>query len=526
MAITMGLGILVHADFGPTDDHDILNSIFQGRLLPLFVFPEMGRFCPMCFQELNLISVFTDSPVGYFLFQAASLAVFIFSFSWLLRTVSINYWHWLAPLSLILLAPGFVTIWLRIELCERNLVVLLALFLQSFLMFEKGRRYMLLPALLAAILAMYYKEPVFLLVGVFSTTYWLLQLKNGHRSWNWLSFLLIVSALIYIFIYYHFAFSQRAYLYGQQEFSTELLAVLAKTIGNFVLNDPLIVFIALPLTGWRIYRVFRGRSAAEPLFDAMLIAATAYAVLFLLLNIFSVYYWTPVYIFAVPAAIYFFGRDVEFVGIYWKVAAYSVALLYLISVLPTGIHLISYYKYVPINYNATVNFIANDIKQKRYATAPAIYIQGMAPDSASIYYDNLNVFLQARAGLKADQFVMHSEAQPATRRHMQVDGSAMKLGDPGYQAFYSVTRFPETIAPKTGDYLVVIPQTTKNVDRTYLEQLQESCCERVFSTSSPLAVPNYSLKTLLKLAAKRAGIGKAMGENYYGMPDYYVFVRR
>jgi hypothetical protein len=519
--------ILAYADFGPTDDHQILNSIFQGHALPMCIYPEMGRFSPLCFQELNLFSGATGHPGWFFLSQAIALLVFCYCFSRVLTEAGCSQWRPAALLTLLLLSPGFVTIWLRIQLVERNFVVFLTVFLLLYVLVEKGRRSMLLPALAAGTVAMYFKEPGFIVIGVFAATHWLLQFKNGHRRWNWMDFLLLVSAGCYLPVYYFVVFSKRALLYGSHSgTATEFLGTLAKTAGNFALNDPFIFFLALPLAGWRAYRIIRNHVTADPLFDAMLIAGAAYALIFFPLNIFSVYYWTPVYVFSLPAAIHFYAKNKEYAGGYWRFSTKAVALLLAVSVLPSGVHLISYYKYVPINFNATVDFIAKDIQQKQFATVPAIYIDSMTPDAASIYYDNLNIFLQVRGGLKAGQFAMRSAVKPATERQLRTHGQELAIGDPLYASYYSSVSLPPTVAPGAGDYLVIVPQTTMNIDKDYLQRLQQSCCDLVFSTSSPLAIPNVGLKTLLKLAAARLGLGESMGKNYFESPDYFVFVRR
>jgi len=529
-ALLAAVFVLVYSDFGPTDDHNILNSIFQGHALPMCVYPEMGRFSPLCFQELNLFPDPTGNPEWFFLPQAIALLVFCYCFSRVLTEVGCSQWRPAVLLTFLLLSPGFVTIWLRIQLVERNFVVFLTVFLLLYVLVEKGRRSLLLPALATGTVAMYFKEPGFIVIGVFAATHWLLQFKNGYRQWNWMDFLLLVSAGCYLPVYYFVVFSKRVLLYGSHSSTVaEFLTTLAKTAGNFALNDPLIFFVALPLAGWRAYRIMRNHVTADPLFDAMLIAGATYALIFFPLNIFSVYYWTPVYVFSVPATIHFYSKYKESTrgrG-YWRFSMKTVALLLAVSVLPSGVHLISYYKYVPINFNATVDFIAKDIQQKQIATMPGIYIESsMTPDAPSIYYDSFNIFLQVRGGLKAGQFAIRSSAMPTTDRQLRTHGQELAIGDPLYAAYYSVVALPPKVAPSTGDYLVIIPQTATEIDRDYLKRLQQSCCDLVFSTSSTFAVPNLSLKILLKLAATRLGLGDSMGKNYFEFPDYFVFVRR
>ena len=97
---------------------------------------------------------------------------------------------------------------------------------------------------------------------------------------------------------------------------------------------------------------------------------------------------------------------------------------------------------------------------------------------------------------------------------------------------FTVFQRDEIDTIKSGDYLIVSPQSTKiNPSKNYLESLKKNY-ELVFQTRSPLAFPNINLKILVKYLllkrmsqAQKSG-GALINENLMNWPNYYVFVKK
>jgi hypothetical protein len=534
VAFTAGYAalLIIGADLGPTDDHHLLNSLQIGLSWWPCVYPEMGRFSPLCLQELNLIARLSPTATAYFAFQALALIVVVWVFVTTLRNTGSAKYSVVAAV-LLMLSAGFVTTWFRIMLVERDFTLFLALFVLCYVMFQRSNGWPgFIGALVAGNFAMYYKEPGFLFVGGLAATHLLLAWRSGTVRAKLLDGLLMASAALFLLTYWVVVFSHHERLYGSTA-GTGISTVwlLGRNAASYLLSDPVILLLAVPLTAWRAWRVLIWRQPAHPVYDGLLAAACAYVSVFFVFNIYSPYYWLPVYVFAVPALLYFATQTREMRGVAWKAAAGLSFGLIALNVLPTGLHLISFYKYVPINYNAAVDFLRDDISRRAAPNPPAIHIEGIAPDTASIYYDSLNLFLQA-AGLTPEQFRFASALPPESPQPLlkPAPGQALKRGDAEYSSYYTVVQRVPTAPLQPGDYLVVIPQTTRNVDAEYLRRIEQDCCDLVFRTHSPLAIPNLSLKTWLRmLAVKFAPLppgAPPRGENFFGWPDYYVFKQR
>ena len=84
---------------------------------------------------------------------------------------------------------------------------------------------------------------------------------------------------------------------------------------------------------------------------------------------------------------------------------------------------------------------------------------------------------------------------------------------------------------QSGDYLIVSPHSTKNVNNEYIEKLKDDYT-LVFRTYSPLAFPRVTLKTGIKyllsrrLTAEQKSAGLIVNENLMNRPDYYIFIKK
>ena len=87
--------LLVEPALGPSDEYAFLPTLQSGKYFPMYGedFPyyssvELGRFGPLGGQEYNLVAIFTNSPVGYFGFNAVELLLCAILLTWILRRYS------------------------------------------------------------------------------------------------------------------------------------------------------------------------------------------------------------------------------------------------------------------------------------------------------------------------------------------------------------------------------------------------------------------------------------------------------
>lgn len=155
-----GIIIVFGANFGVIDDHDLLDTLLIGKKLPLFIFPEIGRFYPLDGFEYNLISLISVSPYAFYLYNLIQFIILIFILQkLLLEILGFRYKNIIfLSILILILSPGFVTAWFRLFVPERSVLFFLIIFLYFYVLYQKEQKisYFVL-GLISANIALYYK---------------------------------------------------------------------------------------------------------------------------------------------------------------------------------------------------------------------------------------------------------------------------------------------------------------------------------------------------------------------------------
>jgi len=278
---------------------------------------------------------------------------------------------------------------------ERWTVLILTLFLSGYLSFQKKQRTSVLwPTLVAANFAFYSKEPVFLMVGSLAVLHLVFTYKLATYKQKLMDFWLIFSAVIYIFVYYFLVFVHRGeHLYKDTSYS--VFIQMAKNLYNFMLNDPFLFFLLVPLVCLRLYSIIKNRHSDYPLYDALFLSSFVYFSAFIVLNIFSIYYLLPVYVFAIPCVIFYATNSVLFNVRVIKFAVILTALLTIFSSMPMAVYLLSFYKYVPVNYNKMLDFMEQDLTNT-FSEKPVILFDNLNEINDIELVKSLPIFFQFR----------------------------------------------------------------------------------------------------------------------------------
>lgn len=549
IALLYAVLLLTNPQLGPSDEYAFLPTLQSGKFFPMYGedFPyynvaELGRFAPFGGQEYNIVALFSHSPLGYFAFNAAELLLFAALFVWILREYSTSKALIYLVGTLVLLVPGFTLSFFKLLYGEKNVLFFLSLFLASYLLFQKRRQTIyFISALLSANVAIYYKEPVFMAVATFAAGHLLLSWKTSDGKAKLLDGLLIGSAVLYIGIYLITVMPNRGpSMYAPAAADNNILALL-KNVSNYALfSDPIPILALIPLMLWRLFRVVGGKDQVHPVLDPMIAAGMAYAGIFFVLNMYSPYYLLPVYLFALPPILYFFQQG-KLHGVFWMGIFSITTFVIAFNAVPLAIHYVSYNKYVPINFNKTMDFLVEDVNRRYAGQRLNVFFDGVDRGTGLGVYFIAGEYLKFK-GLPLTKFDFKSDIE--ARNPGPPVGKASPFDKPEdvdavdplrayeYRQFpYSVYQPGPLPSIQRGDYLIVSPQSTRNIDREHIEKLKRDY-ELVFHTESTFSVPRFDLKTLLKhyLSRKLSSAQKAQGimlnENLWNWPDYYVFVRR
>jgi hypothetical protein len=281
--------ISIDSSFWEPDEADLAYKVTSG-FLPLHIHSN-GRFYPLGHQEYNVLGRFTNSPdvfhaiaVGQILLSAFFVWFIFFRLPWRFRI-----WPVLAIFSI----PSIFYISQSFIFLERNIILLLAVFVFCFCRFIRfQKKYYLYAALTAAFLILFYKETVFLIILGFSLTRCWYQYTRTRAEVHskrpiGLSDLIAELALLgfvlfFMSTYYIFAHQVRSVpLYGHV-LEGPLIATTISNLSKYVTGH---LFFTLSVIAYTIRIFFLAKLRFHPIWDSLLVAAFLFIAGYIILGL-------------------------------------------------------------------------------------------------------------------------------------------------------------------------------------------------------------------------------------------------
>ncbi len=524
--------LLISPRIGPIDEFVFLSTLQVGRALPVYGrdFPFYddflwGRFVPVGGQEYNLVALISATPAAYYLFNAIQLVGVVLLYYRCLRVATQDRRLILAAMTLLLLTPAFATCWSCLLSGEKGATFYLVIFLFCHLRVQQtGSILAAVAALISANLALYYKEPVFLAIGGYAAGNLVLGWKDSSRRTRLVNGLVLLSCLTYLVFYAVLILPHR----GEASYGWSPLPSGVKLLKNAfsyaAFSDPVVLLLAFPLAMWRVIRIVRHGEKGHPVFDPLLLGGCLYAGAFFVLNLYSPYYFLPAYIFIIPPLLHFFLTTSLPDRIGWRVLATLAALVMVFNSIPTALHALSFNKHLPLNYGKTIDFLAADIRARDEGHRRRIFVDGVPRSRDKDVFFVYGEFLQYK-GLRLSEFDLES------RMVSDRPSGVVYLRD-RYLAPYGAYGPGPAPEPKSGDYVVVSPDSLLDVTPAYLRGL-ESDHRLVFATRSPWGIPRLDLKSVARRLLK--GWLSEETKRRYGLiltdypsprTDFFVYVRK
>lgn len=537
--------IVIGSDLGPSDEYAFLPTLQSGKAFPFngqdstyIDMYKIGRFMPLGAQEYNLVALFTNKPWAYYTLNAFEFMVFAILLLKILQQFSANQLLNYFSVLLLFFIPGVTITFFKLINVEKNVIFLLAVLFASYLNYLKERKILsLILVLCSANIAMYYKETVFSAIAAFAVTHLYFSWKKSNTSSKTLDFLLVISSVVYIFVYLTLVLPYRGEIIYNQNIYDPIL-VFAKNFINYSLfSDPILILL-FPLSVMRLYQIFVAKREAHPFLDSLIAAGVTYVASYMVLNMYSPYYLLPVYIFILPPLLFFYGEK-YLNGIFWKICMIIFSLVLITNTIPSGIHYLTFNKYQPINFNQTINYLISDINRRYEDRRISIFMDGVDRGTGQGVYRILGEYLKYE-GLSILKFDLKSNIEAADKRTFVLKQSPFdkesdldELGiPPGHPRHpFTVLQAGGLQTITRGDYLIVSPDSVKDVSGSYLESLTDDYL-LVYKTESRFAVPNINLKTIVKymvsktLSSSYDDSGILVSRNLMNWPDYYVFLRK
>jgi hypothetical protein len=167
-------------------DNDFFLETAAGRSIPLHIWPELGRYFPLQMKEFNLLRRISSTALFYQSVVAVQLVLFC---GLLLIALADIGMRWRVGAVLLLLCTNSIGLIFADPIYpERNIVFAMALFIVAVQRFDRSpSRLNFLAATFAAHVSLYYKEPMFLLIGTFAAARLLLVWRRSRPAgWAWL----------------------------------------------------------------------------------------------------------------------------------------------------------------------------------------------------------------------------------------------------------------------------------------------------------------------------------------------------
>jgi len=300
VVVILFVGVIGVTGLSPLDDHLFISTLFKGKDFGYYIMPELGRFFPLTAQEYALVSKFI-SPTPTFLYTinalkllaCGGLLAYCLSLSRLSNVGCGIIW------GLVMLSSGIANTLFRLSAGELNAFLLLLIFIWSNLIkFDiksdhcfNGRVARVL-GIVPFVMAMFYKELIFVLGLAFSVYEWLRYYRSKHVNPPVNIYIVLIVSISYIAAYGVWRF-----FYTTGSYANFNAIKFWDVLGLFAINDPFIIVFVLPLTAYRAILICR-RAIHHSVYDSCLMAASAYTSAFLALKIYNTYYLLPAYGFA------------------------------------------------------------------------------------------------------------------------------------------------------------------------------------------------------------------------------------
>lgn len=514
LVIVFALFIAYMPVFGIVDDHILTTTQLVGKNIPLFIFKDIGRFFPLCGQDLNILSYFfTPTAEVFYFFNAICLILVCFllsaGFELVFKTYFLNArsFAYFATL-LIVFSPAFVTSWLRLFVPERMEFVFLSLFFYSYMVLythsSKKTLFYSCVCVFSSLIIMFYKETAFILLGSYAF-FNLVFCRISKKKIFKIDFFILLNCLIWIVCYVFFVVLQKngGGMYSDTPYNR--FFIFLKDLVNYCLNDPIVVFGTVVFVFIRFYSVVFRQSKILPLYDAMMYSSMLFVLTYAYLGLSNLHYLLPSYIFAIVSIFVFFR-------LYWsklcKVFILFLSSIYICSCLPLSFYSYMLYRCSSQNFQDTLFFLKNlGDSQKN------IYLEGVNRASGVEIYTSFGEWMKFY-GIKNFDFFSDLPIDHVT------------LGQVDANSPYTIFKTNAITAKKKGDLIILLAYSGSFVTYQLIEELKKKN-RLIFTANHGWNIPSVGLKSLAKLVGiflTKDRNDFSFSHNIFGLPIFiYVF---
>jgi len=490
---------------------NVPREIFLGTDASLNIAVDIrtARFYPLANLQYILLLDYLNGPVWLCLLYR-SLLFLLFSYVfYLIGIVKRNSLIVFAAFLVLTINPTFLNNWLEPFTSEVELSVIFLILAFYLGKSSLERNFDIFLILFLVNISIYLKEPVFLCYFASVIAYLIFD-KNKNSRKNLLFTLIFLSSFIYITSYYLLIYEPFSKLglarYGSLS-NSNVFFNFFKNLFNYIINDNIVIVLIIYLI---INRIKNNICKFDYKNDVILVMAFTFLFSYFVLNMYSLNYMLPLY--SLVAYIFF---QINFS----KYPIIIVLVFYFFNAFPLSLNQISNRWYSRINYQHTLLFLENYLINNKELTS--IYFDGLLREPQyrkfTEKYDRgieLNIANDLLSqGIK--NFDICSQNEP--EYNFSLSGYA------GYPISYYSKYEPSKI--KSGDIYIISPHSKNAINQTYMANMQLHYT-LLYKTDSFFAIPNYSIKNILKEFLLSHNFVEIMiDKNTRRLPDYYVYLK-
>lgn len=462
-------------------------DIYNKKLILSGISLVDGRFFPFAFMDLNILMQISKSPYLFFSFNAFVVICVGALFWQIIRSfLQIKSWICLLACIFLFLNPSFIKVMLGICYPERLLALFLLIFVvSSYKNYTKPNIISTIIGIISANLAIYLKEPTFLIIGCFG----FLNLVYAYFTKKQTLFLvycilLILSAIIFLGIYGLYIVPNVDNFYG-----TSLNKGLMEHIINLLNGIKGVSLIHIWLTLllpciviFRIYHVVKNKDSINIFLDSLLICGILYLMAYLKLGLFRPYYFIPIYCTSLAGIIYYSikyykNKIIKAIGIFCIV-------LYTINAIPQGIWTYIFLKSQGVALIDSLDFLNKFIKEN--------------PDKVNIYFDGIGrgylneEYFVWQFGLYLEKLYNLKNFDIKANTKNQKNSVWVYIKDSNITMLNS----DSISTPQKDDLIILNANSLLNLDKKYIQNMNEKY-ELLYKTNV-IGIPQISLKTIIK----------------------------
>jgi len=306
------LGIYIYLmflkeNFSYYDNFQFTHSNLIGKPYHMPIWRDSGRFWPLGLQEYNFLALIGKSFFTYQAFAVIQLLAVIILIYNIFSEFPIKYR--IATIAVVIIIPSFAISFFGLIYPERNVIFWLSILIFCRYSLTKledtSPRIFLYGALISTQFCLYYKEPVFILIGSFSFFSLLISsLKNrcsldSLQSFfrfiknNYVDTSLLLLSILYISLYKIIVLSEVSEKYFYNSKST-----IIDTFHSYIDNSLLITIFSI-IVIIRLSYLILSKKIENNFWDLLALGALLYFLTFLSLKMYTKYYLAPAEFIAV-----------------------------------------------------------------------------------------------------------------------------------------------------------------------------------------------------------------------------------